>query len=267
MDTMSLRIRDLATGVASCALLLPGGCRRPTAELSAPSEGEPGGASGSGDACDCQAEAARAEAPGSEPGSSDDRDAPRIVGARFVARDRVQLTFSEPLAPVDPVNPRQFRLSRAYTVKYDPGAGYDMAYAEGYYYDLGGSDIMQQPLVFVSFETYADQPEILGLTLNKAIPVETCDELAESKADLNQTAGEGQAGQAGVFLHYTKRGSVGIRDLAENQLEDFGGEWALHYGARHETMYGSDPVMRLDLLIELECPDASMSASSVPGPN
>jgi hypothetical protein len=72
--------------------------------------------------------------------------------------------------------------------------------------------------------------------------------------------------RACLFLHYTSRGSEGVRDRAQNPLGDMGGEWALHFGARQRTSQGSEPVTRLNLLLELECPDESMQESGPPSP-
>lgn len=189
-----------------------------------------------------------------------------ILGARFIARDRVQLTFSEPLTSVEGVNPRQFRLSRAYS---SIDSGY-RSYATGYYYDLAGTDVYEQPMVVVELELYAEQPEVLALTLNRPVPVELCDEMLQRKADLAVAASDPAStrrAQYGLFLHYTARGSEGVRDKVNNPLDDLGADWALNFGARHKTAYGGEPVNRLDLLPELACPDASMSAiGGPPGP-
>ena len=257
------------TGVASCVMLLPSvaslGCRRPSADLALP---EHEGAGQRDDpACKPCAAAPRAAA-----GSADDHDAPVIVGARFVARDRVQLTFSEPIAPVELVNPRQFRLSHAYSMVdggADPSDPYDQGYATGYYYDVAGSDSYEQPLVVVKLERYADQPEVLALTLNKPITVDFCQQIIDSRTNLDQpvAAGSRHHGETGLFLHYTSRGSDGVRDRVNNPLADIGADWALNFGSRHKTVYGAEPVMRLDLLTPLACPDASMTAlTGPPGP-
>lgn len=255
MVAMTARILELATGVASCALLLPAGCRKPTAELSVdPEAGAEPVALTPAPACeDTQAKAP----PRAAPGSSDDRDAPVVLGGRFIARDRVQLTFSEPLAPVAQVNPRQFRLSSAYS-----SIDYQGGYASGYYYDLAGADNYEPPVVVTALETYADHPELLALALSRPVPVELCADMAEMTAD----PGEQVNARTGLFLHYTSRGSVGVRDRADNPMADVGAAWALHYGSRHQTMYGTEPVMRLDLLIELACPDETMTIAAPPGP-
>lgn len=255
-----VRIRELATGVASCVMLLPAaGCKKTSTEVSVdPGSGEP--------VADAPAPAAECEAPtaGEQPvaAAGDDREAPRILAARFVARDRVQLTFSEALGPIDQVNPRQFRLSMAYSmVAYDYGYKYggpDVAYASGYYYDLAGPDAYEPPLVVLALDRYDDQPELLALRLSRPVPTDLCEEIQDTEQTMADEAAAGPAGdgRVGLFLHYTSRGSVGVRDLAQNPLEDMGGEWALHFGARNKSVYGSEPAMRLDLLVELECPVA-----------
>lgn len=248
-------------GFASCVLLLPAGCRRPSAELSVDPEsgGEPVANAPTPDAecktADASGEPAQARP---QPGQNGDLDPPVAIGGRFVTRDRVQLTFSEPLAPVAQVNPRQFRLSMAYS-NIDYGAGY----ASGYYYDLAGGDSYEPPVVVTSLETYEGRPEVLALQLSRPVPGELCVDMQ----DMVSEQVEGARSRIGLFLHYTSRGSVGIRDMGDNPLGDMGGEWALHFGARHKTMYGTEPVMRLDLLVELACPEDSLGVSAPPGPS
>src|SRR5690606_15396639 len=233
---------SLTTGVASCVMLLPTVACRPSADLAVnhpnaePTAGKP-------ESCTpC------ASAPKPPPGSADDHDPPVILGARFIARDRLQLTFSEPLASTEGVNPRQFRLSRAYSSIQDyRGDGY----ASGYYYDLGGQDTYEPPIVFIEIEQYEDRPEVIALALNLPVPVDLCETLLQAKADLDTQAADpnvGRRGQVGVFLHYTTRGSEGVRDRVNNPLADIGADWALNFGTRHKQVYGTEPVMRLDLL-------------------
>lgn len=249
----------LSTGVASCVILLPAVACRPSADVAVnPEDSEPLAAK--------PASCPPCATPKPPPGSPDDHEPPVILGARFIARDRVQLTFSEPLASVEGVNPRQFRLSRAYSAT---DSGY-RNYASGYYYDIAGTDVYEQPLVVIELELYDDQPEVLALSLNRPVPVEICDEIQQRRADLQVAATDPantHQGQIGLFLHYTSRGSIGVRDKVNNPLADVGADWALNFGSRHKQVYGADPVTRLDLLPELACPDASMSATGgPPGP-
>ncbi len=254
---MSVRFREIATGLASCVLLAETGCRRPSADVTVDPDPktEP---SGKSQTAECKTP------PRPAPGSDGDLDPPALLGGRFVARDRLQLTFSEPLGSIEGVNPRQFRLSSAYST-----ADYSAGYASAYYYDLGGSDQYLPPILVTALETYASQPEVLSLQLNRGIPIDTCLAMRERQASIVANQGiDGSTARArtGVFLHYTSRGSDGIRDRAHNPLGDMGGEWALHFGARQRTANGTEPVVRLDLLLELDCPDESMQESGPPGP-
>ena len=255
----------VTTSLASLAMLIPtSGCRRPSADLNLPSDGNavaPEPAPG-------QAPAAQAcpSVPKPPPGSPDDHESPTIVGARFVARDRVQLTFSEPLAPVAGVNPRQFRLSHAYSMV--DGVGNE-GYATGYYYDLAGADPYDPPMVFVQMELYADQPEVVALTLSAPVPDSLCETIVDTLASLSEEAGESETprhGEVGLYLHYTERGSDGVRDKVNNPLRDIGADWALNFGSRHKTVYGTEPVMRLDLLVPIVCPDPNLGPGGPPGP-
>jgi hypothetical protein len=255
---MSVRFREIATGLASCVLLAPAGCKRPSADVSVDPEpdGEP--TSKKPDVPECKAP------PRPAPGSSGDIDPPVLVNGQFVARDRVQLTFSEPLGPTEQINPRQFRLSSAYST-----TDYQAGYASGYYYDLGGSDSYQPAIVVFSLEAYEGRPEVLTLQLNLPVPIDTCLAIRDRQVSIASNQGiDGSTLRArtGVFLHYTGRGSEGVRDRAHNPLGDMGGEWALHFGARQRNSQGTEPVTRLDLLLELGCPDESMQMSGPPGP-
>ena len=192
MPTMSVRFREIATGLASCVLLAPAGCKPPPADVSVDPElgGEP--VSKKPEVPECKTP------PRPAPGSSDDVDPPALINGRFVARDRVLLTFTEPLAPTKPVNPRQFRLSSAYsTVDYQAG------YASGYYYDLGGNDSYQPAIVVIALEAYEGQPEVLSLQLNRPVPVEVCYAMRERQATIASNQGiDGSTTRArtGVFV-------------------------------------------------------------------
>jgi hypothetical protein len=258
MAAMNRRFREIATGMASCVLLAPTGCRRPSTDVSVDPEPEAEPTAAKVDTPECKAP------PRPAPGSSDDVDPPVLLGGSFVARDRVQLTFSEPLAPTKTVNPRQFRISTAYST-----TDYTGGYASGYYYDLGGNNSYEPAIVVVSLEGYENRPEVLALQLNRPVPIQTCLDIRQRQADIVSNQGVDGAtarSRTGVFLHYTNRGSDGVRDRAQNPLGDMGGEWALHFGARQRTAQGSAPVMRLDLLLELNCPDESMQDTGPPGP-
>jgi hypothetical protein len=252
---MSTRLHELATSAGCCMLLLESGCKTPTTIVTP----EPDGRTADAEKCP-EPEVQIVKPP---PGSADDREPPRVVSAKFVSSDRVVLTFSVGLEPPKTVNPRQFRLSEAYSV-----IDYSGAYASAYYYDLAARYGEEQPLVFAAIDQ--PEPEQLMLTLNRAIPVPLCENLEQMKADSAAAAASPDAGTSkvrrGLFLHYTKRGSVGIRDAVGNQLDDFGGEWALHFGTRDKRMSGQQPLVRFDLLIELECPTGG-SFIGPPGPS
>lgn len=260
---MTVRLRDLATGVAGCALLTSAGCRRPPATVD-PGDAEPVRGDGQATAQDCPE---LPSVPAAKPGSEGDREPPRILSAQFVAGDRIQLSFSEALAPPDNINPRQFRISWGYSL-IDSADGYN--YATAYYEDVGGSDNSYQPMVVTSLQVYDGRPEVLGLRFNQPVPEDLCADLADMRLEFEEAArdpeGVTERGEVGLFLHYTSRGSVGIRDLADNPLEDMGPEWALHFGTRHKQSYGSEPVARFDLLVSLECP-AGLGSSAPPGPS
>jgi hypothetical protein len=251
----STRLRDLATS-AGCALLVveAAGCRPSTAIVTA----EPDGRT---DPEKCPP--ATVVAPKPPPGSSDDRELPQVINAKFTSSERLVLTFSEGLEAPKQINPRQFRLSEGYSM-----IDYTGNYASAYYYDLAARYGDEQPLVFSSIDQ--PEPDQLVLTLNRGIPIPICENLQMAQQDAAAAAASPDAGASksrrGLFLHYTKRGSVGIRDLAGNQLDDFGGEWALHFGTRDKRLAGQQPLVRFDLLIELDCPSGGTFIGP-PGPS
>ena len=251
MASMSRRLREIATGVASCALLSAGpGCRRPTADISVEPEPTP---------ADAEPDAPRKPEAECQRVVRDDFSPPQVIAARFVTATRVRLEFSESLGPVTSVNPRQFRLSWAYSAVSSDG------YAEAYYYDLLGEDPSTPPMVVRGLETYEDAADRLGLVLSHPLPMTVCEEIAEMKADFESAKVEDEQGRAGLFLHYTSRGGDGVRDTAGNAMEDIGGEWALSYGARARALAGTEPVVAFDRLVELPCPLDGFSLP--PGPS
>lgn len=230
--------RSLALGAGGCVLLLEAGCRpQSTIEVPEPRASER--------VCPTPT------IPTPAPGSADDREAPRITGVRFNGSDRVVLSFSEGLEDPKQVNPRQFRVSEAYsTIDYAGG------YASGTYYDIATRYGDEIPIVFAAIEQI--EPDELALILNRPIPPTICENIRVAQDDIAAAAASPDAAgfksQHALFLHYTKRGSPGIRDLAGNTLDDFGAAWALHFGTRDLRLSGKPPVVRFDLLVELPCP-------------
>ncbi len=248
---MSTRLREIATSAGCCVLVLETGCQ-PSTSIVAPDERPPA------ERCPV------AVAPKPAPGSSSDRESPQLITARFNGSDRVTLTFSEGLEPPTQVNPRQFRVSEGYsTVDYSEGG-----YASAYYYDPAAHYGEELPLVFAAIEQ--PEPDQLTLVLNRPIPMPICETMRMAKEEAAAAAaladGSTTKIRRGLFLHYTQRGSVGIRDLASNRLDDFGGEWALDFGARDKRLTGKPPLVRFDLLIELDCPVPSEYVGP-PGPS
>lgn len=251
---MSTRLRELATSAGCCVLVLEAAGCRPSTNIVTPDPGEP-----TTERCPAPTPVVVKPAPG----SSDDRDPPRVTSARFNGSDRVILTFSEGLEPAKQVNPRQFRLSEGYSQ-----VDYTGNYASAYYYDLASRYGDDLPLVFAAIEQ--PEPDQLALVLNRPIPPPICDSIRLAQQDAAAAAAMPDSGanktRHGLFLHYTGRGSVGVRDLAGNPLGDFGGEWALHFGTRDKRLSGTAPLVRFDLLIELDCP-ANDEFIGPPGPS
>ena len=116
-----------------------------------------------------------------EPGN--DREAPRIRSARFINPQRVRLSFTEPIAPTDGVNPRQFRISVSYMAVESEGYGY-ATYADVSY--LHGDEDNQ--LVVRRLERYADERE-LGLDLSRPVPIDICADIKDVELERLEAAG------------------------------------------------------------------------------
>jgi hypothetical protein len=186
---------------------------------------------------------------------------PRVISARFIDPSQVELTFSEPLAPVQKVNPRQFRISHGYQSV--DGEGAYATYAEPGY---GSGDEDAPPIVGTRLERDPEGRH-LTLRLNRGIPMEVCEDIVALRREEEELAADRAANPdddegeevvettTGLYLHYTRRGSAGIRDQQGEALDDIGAAWALNYGSRYFKTSGVAPVARFDLLIEIECFD------------
>ncbi len=223
-------------------------------------------------------------------GDGTDRVAPEVTTAELVDRRRIRLRFSEPVIDAAAADPRQFRISYAYSLSYDeveavayyvdplvaapppgPPPGIDPSSGKAVY----ESDPARYDPVLevVSLRAYADG-ESLGLELSAPIPLDLCLDVADARADLQaqheelRARGEGATSEAavGVYLHYTGQGGVPITDRAGNPMADVGGHWALNRGARTAQLEGRPPVAHLDRLIPIPCPVDDTASTPRPAP-
>jgi hypothetical protein len=188
------------------------------------------------------------------PGPSTTVDAsepPRLVDATFRDPSVVELVFTEPLAPVDGVDPEKFRLSAA---KGDAESyryrGRRFCYKSTYYYDLsdaigdfGGCD--------PSYEVCSPATRVIELALDD-------DDARRLRLTIDPPLGGYQCLQidyagddAGIFVHFAAAGIPTIEDESGQALEDIAPHWVLA-GARYTYREGVFPAM--DVFLPIPCP-------------
>ena len=143
---------------------------------------------------------------------------PSVVAAELTGDgDRLRLEFSEPLGPLDGVDPNDFRLSVALSYVYK-------LYAYAYYYDPG--EAAGEELMSITAMTLGAGGEgaTLELRLEPAFPLSYC---AEMEAEVADMRGEpGVRAEGGLYLHYAP-GEVPITDVEGNDMDAIAAEWAL----------------------------------------
>lgn len=186
-----------------------------------------------------------------------DEQPPELLDARFEDAGTIVLRFSEPLAPVEGIDPAShFRIGSAFVI--DDLEGGDLTV----YYDLahhfpdgvpGNAGDAQGPwlrhgLTLVSGLELGEDPSELRLRLDVPVEPYVCDALVEA---------EGLGIPAAIHTHYARGEGPGIRDVAGNELADVGGWWVLDtFVAARE---GSFP--ELEPRLAMACPDEPVPAS------
>jgi hypothetical protein len=189
-----------------------------------------------------------------------DRRRPEIVEAQLLTGDHLRLRFSEPLAPLDGVDPNDFRLSLGMAKSYK-------FYAYAYYIDLGDT-VIEGDHGLMRLADMTLQGDTIDLHLEPDFDLAYCHELM---AELTDLASEpGIQVQAGVFLHYSP-GNAAVSDEAGNALAPVGADW-VQVGRRggeeaYET-YFEGPTARRALkgLIPVECGPAPVEPVSATSP-
>jgi hypothetical protein len=157
------------------------------------------------------------------------RQPPRVIQAELRgAGDRLQLQFSEPLAPVDGVDPNDFRLSMAMAYAY-PG------YAYAYYYDLGelfGDGDEDTGLMTIT--ALVGEGDTLELSIHPPIEFDYCREIEREM--LEARAEPGGRLDGGLYLHYSP-GERPITDTQGDELRPAAGEWVLRGRAGGDDAY------------------------------
>lgn len=154
----------------------------------------------------------------------------RITKVEFDNDSTITLTFSEPIAPVDGVNPDDFRLSFAVTSAFSyvyEGLSYhyeytsynDVAYVIGDYYSF-------QPFAFMSVTRGAAANQLVLRSVD-ALGPEACDTLDNVFEWFETYAAyysDDTRFDAALFLHYAG-GDVPIESEAGGVLADIGADW------------------------------------------
>lgn len=149
----------------------------------------------------------------------DDSDPPQLLSGQFEDQTHLVLQFSEPLAPVEGVDPEKFRLSLAisrgyFTDYYDLSVHFD-----GSPYEELGDDsgrwLRHQQTRVTSLERLAD-PSQLELEISDEIDhAGACEAIAAAETE------------AGLFVHYTDFRTPNVADPAGNALEDIASHWVM----------------------------------------
>ena len=145
---------------------------------------------------------------------------PALVAVELTDPQTLRLTFTEPIAPVDTVNPKRFRLSFA--------TGYAGAYGGQAYTRL--------------VNVYYNQSSVL-LTLTTPIRPSLCQSLGGS-ADGNFTRV--------LHLHYADGGLAQITDLAGLPLPALGEFWVKYDGDSYA--YLAPPFSNFNPFLPIPCP-------------
>lgn len=177
-----------------------------------------------------------------------DTTPPALVSVEMLDPQILRLSFTEPLAAVDQVNPKRFRMSLArYQPPYyygSPRTGYYDVELANYeveceyvcYYDFCYDQCKALPSLSVdALDVLSDAynpGQVIVLLTNPILP-RTC-EVAQNLANENPAGARG-----GLFLHYAGGGNAQITDLAGLPLPSIGIEW-LKVTDNYNIVYGGN---------------------------
>lgn len=186
---------------------------------------------------------------------------PQLIEAELLDGASLLLSFSEPLASTLSVDPRQFRLSAAftpngtyyyqyYTYYQEVGSWNGACYENCYEYCYDGS--CQEycwtycqpgpPVRVATLSQPLDRPDLLLLTLDQAIGSGVCSQLQSFPAQWTSA----------LFVHYTPEGSAPITDLSGELLADIAEHWALQPDRQWDYNQGTFPFM--EPVLPIPCP-------------
>lgn len=186
---------------------------------------------------------------------------PQLIAAQLIDNLTLELTFSEPLAPPNSVDPQQFRLSAAYAPKGEYYYQYNTYYQElgnwngsceeycyDYCYDTGCYDQCWDycqpgpPVRIAGIVQPAGRPDLLWLSLDNGIGSGVCSQIVNFPPKWTK----------GLFIHYTPEGNAPVTDTAGELLADIAEHWALQPNRQWSYNQGTFPFM--EPVIPIPCP-------------
>jgi hypothetical protein len=143
------------------------------------------------------------------------RHGPTVIDAELLADGKhLRLQLSEPVTPIEGVDPNDFRLSMAMAYAYK-------FYAYAYYYDVGE---LGETGELLNMRALQAQGDTLDLELDQFVDPAYCAELQREVQEMQEP---GVRADGGLFLHYAP-GEKGITDSDGNQMAAIAAEWVLH---------------------------------------
>lgn len=179
----------------------------------------------------------------------------RVTNIEFDDDATITLTFSEPLADFDGINPNDFRLSVGLTSSYSyTYEGMSATYEYTSYNDLAyfSNDYYYTGLVIFTALTEGSAANEIVLEASQTIaPV--CDNLANQIELFEMYFGEspGSRFDAAIFLHYAS-GEIPIESTSGSVLGDIGADWVLSMEA--ESSREGFGFTKLSPQLRIPCP-------------
>jgi hypothetical protein len=186
--------------------------------------------------------------PGPDGDATGEGQRPRLVDGEFASSTVVELAFSEPLAPVDAVDPEKFRLGIVVidTHRENGRCFRDIRYCDlsseldscgGYFYSYGSN---LEPTRVTALELDEDDPSRLQLRITPPISQERCLQLESSEH------------KNGIQVFFSKGDEPTITDLDGEKLDDIAPHWVLSGDLQTTT----DDFDALERWVALACPES-----------
>jgi hypothetical protein len=149
--------------------------------------------------------------PPEDPGDGESQK-PVLLDAELLSATVLELRFSKSMAPVNDVEPLDFRVS--------VGTSQVSSYYYGCsvlttYQDLGSYGARA---TVTSLWNVTEEPEVLRLSLSLPVTPAHCNTIDNAKANGNE---------GGIFVHYARGDGASVQDQDGNRLEDIAQPWVL----------------------------------------